>query len=182
MLIALNLVLGRMAGRAVEIFLFMLLVLPWWCLQAYDAYLGPSRAQPDLSRTWRAVWARAHDIRFLGALFLLSAANDSYIILMNPNYLLPFYCTKPGGLFGAMAKALSPVLHMTVGIGFLHLRRWAFFAYLVYAGYGLSNALVNLTCFGPGRVRNTLLATLAVFTLYVWWRRRCFGRQPVARS
>jgi hypothetical protein len=166
--------LGRVSGRAAEVFFFMLLVLPWWTLQSYDAYLGSSDAQPDLLRTWRSVWTRAHDIRFLGALFLLSAVNDSYIILINPDYLLPFYCTKPAGVLGFLTKALSPVLHTVVGIGFLRLRRWALFAYLLYAAYGMSNALVNLTCFGPGRVRNTLLVTLAGFTAYILWRRRGF--------
>jgi len=174
LLIALSLGLGRISGPAAEVFFFMLLALPWWAIQSYDAYLGPSDSSADLPRTWRAVWARAHDIRFLGALFLLSAINDSFIILMNPEYLLPFFCTKPGGLLGFLVKALSPVLHTVVGYGFLQLRRWSLFVYLLYATYGMTNAVVNLTCFGPGRVRNTLLITLAGFTVYILWRRRCF--------
>lgn len=173
-LIALSLGLGRISGRAAEVFFFMLLALPWWAIQSYDAYLGLSDCPSDLRRTWRIVWARGHDIRFLGALFLLSAINDSFIILMNPDYLLPFFCTKPGGILGFLTKALSPVLHTMVGYGFLQLRRWALFVYLLYAAYGMANAAVNLTCFGPGRVRNTLLITLASFTVYVLWRRRCF--------
>jgi len=174
LLILLSLGLGRISGRAAEVFLFMLLVLPWWAIQSYDAYLGPSDSSCDLRRTWRSVWVRGHDIRFLGALFLVSAINDSFIILMNPDYLLPFFCTKPGGLLGFLTKALSPVLHTMVGYGFLRLRQWALFVYLLYAAYGLTNATVNLTCFGPGRVRNTLLMTLVSFTAYILWRRRCF--------
>ena len=174
LLITLSLGLGRISGRAAEVFFFMLLALPWWAIQSYDAYLGPSDSSADLQRTWQAVWAGAHDIRFLGALFLLSAINDSFIILMNPEYLLPFFCTKPGGLLGFLTKALSPVLHTIVGYGFLRLRRWALFVYLLYAAYGMTNAVVNLTCFGPGRVRNTLLITLAGFTAYILWRRRYF--------
>jgi hypothetical protein len=166
--------LSLISGRAAEVFFFMLLVLPWWTIQSYDAYLGPSDQQLGLLRTWRAVWERGHDIRFLGALFLLSAVNDSIIILSNPEYLLPFFCTKPAGLVGVATKALSPVLHTAVGLGFLRLRRWSLFLYLLYAAYGMANAVVNLTCFGPGRVRNTLLITLAVFTVYIVWRRRCF--------
>lgn len=173
-LIALSLGLGRISGRAAEVFFFMLLALPWWAIQSYDAYLGPNDCPSDLRRTWRIVWARGHDIRFLGALFLLSAINDSFIILMNPEYLLPFFCTKPGGMLGFLTKALSPILHTMVGYGFLQLRRWALFVYLLYAAYGMANAAVNLTCFGPGRVRNTLLITLASFTVYILWRRRCF--------
>ena len=174
-LIALSLGLGRISGRAAEVFFFMLLALPWWAIQSYDAYLGLSDCPSDLRRTWRTVWARGHDIRFLGALFLLSAINDSFIILMNPEYLLPFFCTKPGGILGFLTKALSPVLHTMVGYGFLRLRRWALVVYLLYAAYGMANAAVNLTCFGPGRVRNTLLITLASFTVYILWRRRCFS-------
>ena len=166
--------LGNISGRAAEIFFFMLLVLPWWAIQSYDAYLGPSDQQWGLLRTWRAVWQRGHDIRFLGALFLLSAVNDSIIILNNPEYLLPFFCTKPAGVVGVATKAVSPVLHTAVGLGFLRLRRWSLFLYLLYAAYGMVNAVVNLTCFGPGRVRNTLLVTLAGFTIYIVWRRRCF--------
>jgi hypothetical protein len=174
LLIALSLGLGRISGRAAEVFFFMLLALPWWAIQSYDAYLGLSDSPSDLLRTWRTVWARGHDIRFLGALFLLSAINDSFIILMNPEYLLPFFCTKPGGILGFLTKALSPILHTMVGYGFLQLRRWALFVYLLYAAYGMANAAINLTCFGPGRVRNTLLITLASFTVYILWRRRCF--------
>lgn len=174
LLTAVSLGLGRISGRAAEVFFFMLLTLPWWTMQCYDAYLGPATGQPDLLRTWRCVWTRAHDIRFLGALFLLSAINDSFIILKNPEYLLPFFCTKPDGVLGFLTKALSPALHVAVGYGFARLRRWSLFVYLLYAAYGMANALVNLTCFGPGRVRNTLLVTLAGFTAYVLWRRHCF--------
>ena len=182
LLIALSLGLGRISGRAAEVFFFMLLALPWWAIQSYDAYLGPSDSSADLRRTWQAVWAGGHDIRFLGALFLLSAINDSFIILMNPEYLLPFFCTKPGGVLGFLTKALSPVLHTIVGYGFLRLRRWALFVYLLYAAYGMTNALVNLTCFGPGRVRNALLITLAGFTAYILWRRRCFQSNAASRA
>jgi hypothetical protein len=181
-LIALSLGLGRISGRAAEVFFFMLLALPWWAIQSYDAYLGPSGSIADLRRTWQAVWTGGHDIRFLGALFLLSAINDSFIILMNPEYLLPFFCTKPGGVLGFLTKALSPVLHTMVGYGFLRLRRWALFVYLLYAAYGMTNALVNLTCFGPGRVRNALLITLAGFTAYILWRRRCFQSNAASRA
>ena len=174
LLVVISLGLGRISGRAAEVFFFMLLVLPWLAIQSYDAYLGPSGQQGDLLRTWRAVWQEGHDIRFLGALFLLSAVNDSIIILNNPEYLLPFFCTKPAGVVGVVTKAISPVLHTAVGYGFLRLRRWSLFLYLLYAAYGMTNAVVNLTCFGPGRVRNALLVTLAAFTGYLLWRRRCF--------
>ncbi|ALA58941.1 hypothetical protein [Nitrospira moscoviensis] len=164
--------LGRVTDRAVEVLVFMVLALPCWVLQSYDAYLGEPAAGPDWLRTWRRVWQQGHDVRFLGLLLLISALNDTWIILKNLDYLLPFYCTKPGGIPGFAAKAISPILHIMVGYGFLRLRRWGLLVYLVYAAYGLTNGLVNLACFGPGRIRNTLLGAIVLSTAYILWRRR----------
>ncbi len=166
--------LGRVQDRAAEIFFFMIVVLPWWVIQSYDAYLPHPPQAGGLSDTLKAVWARAHDIRYLGALFLLSAFMDVYIIAANPTYALPFFCTKPTGAWGLLAKAQSPTLHTLIGYGFLRLRRWSLFMYLAYAGFGLLNATVNYTCFGYGRVRTTLVVTLLVFTGYILWRRQSF--------
>src|SRR4051794_25772822 len=94
LLIALSAWLGRGTDRAVEVLVFMVLALPCWVLQAYDAYLGPSRDVPAWKRTWTHVWREGHDIRFLGALLLISALNDTWIILKHLDYLLPFFCTK----------------------------------------------------------------------------------------
>lgn len=171
LLIAASLVLGRISGRAAEVFFMMVLALPWWALQSYDAYLGSVREKSSWRRTLRSAWQRGHDIRFLGLLLLISALNDTFIILANLHYLLPFYCTKPDGLPGFLTKAISPALHFAVGYGFMRLSRWAFFVYLVYAAYGFTNGLVNLTCFGPGRIRNTLLVAITLSTIYVFWRR-----------
>lgn len=176
-LIATSLSLGRISGRAAEVLFFMILALPWWAIQSYDAYLGPSNDSSDWRRTWREVWQRGHDIRFLGLLLLISALNDTWIILKNLDYLLPFYCTKPEGIPGFLTKAISPALHVAVGYGFMRLRRWSLFVYLVYAAYGFTNGLVNLSCFGPGRIRNTLLAAIVLSTLYLIWRRNVLLKQ-----
>jgi hypothetical protein len=170
-LVAASVMLGRVSGRAAEVFFFMILALPWWALQSYDAYLGPATNGSDWRRTFRTVWQRGHDIRFLGVLLLISAVNDTFIILKNFDYLLPFYCTKFSGVAGFLTKAISPLLHLAVGYGFLRLTRWAFFIYLVYAAYGFTNGTVNLACFGPGRIRNTLLAAVVISTIYIVWRR-----------
>jgi hypothetical protein len=171
-LVTLSLALGRVSGRAAEVFFFMLLALPWWAFQSYDAFLGPSDGSSNWLRTWRRVWASGHDIRFLGLLLVVSAVNDTWIILKNLDYLLPFYCTKLQGIPGFLTKAISPALHLGVGVGFMKLARWSLFLYLIYAAYGFTNGLVNLTCFGPGRIRNTLLIAIVVSTVYVIWRRR----------
>jgi hypothetical protein len=172
LLVGLSFWSGRAADRAVEVLVFMVLALPCWALQSYDAYLGPGDTGPDALRTWTAVWQRGHDIRFLGLLLLISALNDTWIILKHLDYLLPFYCTKLDGIAGFATKAISPALHLAVGYGFLLHRRWALFIYLIYAAYGLTNGMVNLTCFGPGRIRNTLLAAIVLSTLYILWRKQ----------
>lgn len=177
-LLAGTVVLGRVQDRAAEIFAFMLLVLPLWVVQGYDAYLPSHRNGSGLLATLKVSWQRGHDIRYLGGLFLLSAFMDAYIILANPSYALSVFCTKPEGLAGILAKAQSPTLHTLIGYGFLRLRRWSLLVYLVYAGFGLTNAVVNTACFGVGRIRTVLIVTLALFTAYVLWRRDAFRPGP----
>ena len=46
-----SLALGRISGRAAEIVFFMLLTLPWWFFQSYDAALGPAVTSADFLRT-----------------------------------------------------------------------------------------------------------------------------------
>jgi len=151
------------------------LVLPWWVLQAYGASL------PDplgWKSTLRATWERGHDIRYLGALFLLTAFTDLYIILARPDYALTVFCLKPGGAWGLLAKAQSPTLHLLIGYGFLRLRRWSLLLYLAYAAFGVMNASANYACFGYGRIRTVFLLSLVAFTLYVLWRRNSFTSAP----
>lgn len=166
--------LGRATGLSPAIFALMLIVLPWWVLQSYSAGLSARPTPVSLRQSLHIVWIRAHDIRYLGALFFLTAFTDLYIIVANPEYALTIFCTKPGGVWGIVAKAQSPTLHFLIGYGFMRLRRWALFLYLVYAGFGLLNATANYACFGYGRVRTAFLLTLIGFTVYVIWRRQCF--------
>jgi hypothetical protein len=127
------------------------------------------------SETLRTTWARGYDIRCLGVLFLLSAATDCYIILARPDYALTVFCAKPSGVWGILAKAQSPTLHLLIGCGFLRLRRWSLVVYLVYATFGLTNALANHACFGYGRIRTVFGLSLVAVTLYIVWRRKCFA-------
>lgn len=179
-LLAGTVLLGRAQDRAAEIFAFMLIVLPVWVVQGYDAYLPSHQAGPGLLGTLKVSWQRGHDVRYLGGLFLLSAFMDAYIILANPSYALSVFCTKPEGLLGILAKAQSPTLHTLIGYGFLRLRRWSLLIYLAYAGFGLTNAVVNTACFGVGRIRTVLIVTLVIFTAYILWRRDAFRLGPSA--
>ncbi len=168
--------IGRLAGAGAEVFLLMLLALPAWIFQLYDAYLSFTPAPGTLRRTWSIVWQRAYDVRYLGALFLLSAVMDLYIILKQPDYALSVFCTKPAGLPGLLFKIQSPTIHTLIGYGFLRLRRWALLLYLAYAGFGVMNAMANFSCFGYGRVRAAFFISLIGFTAYVWFRRQAFDR------
>jgi hypothetical protein len=182
LLLALSWATGRVAGVSGAIFVLMLVGLPWWSIQAYDAWLGPQTAGIGFGRTLRLIWERAHDLRYLGALFLLTALTDFYIIVANPEYALTVFCQKPAGVLGILAKAQSPTLHTLIGYGFLRLRRWALFLYLVYATFGLVNGTVNYACFGYGRVRTVFLLSLLAFTAYILWRRDRFQPGPAARA
>lgn len=171
-----SVVVGRLAGAGAEVFMLMLLALPAWIFQLYDAYLSSTPASATLRRTWNIVWQRAYDVRYLGALFLLSAVMDLYIILKQPDYALSVFCTKPAGLPGLLFKIQSPTIHTLIGYGFLRLRRWALLLYLAYAGFGVMNAMANFSCFGYGRVRAAFFISLIGFTAYVWFRRQAFYR------
>lgn len=173
-LIGAGMALGRSAGLSAEIFYFVTIVLPWWLLQAYDATLPIPDGGWPLQDAFRAALAQAHDIRYLGLLFLLTALMDLYIILVNPEYALALFCSKPGGWIGVLAKIQSPTIHLLIGYGFLQARRWALLLYLAYAGFGLMNATVNFACFGYGRVRAVFFLSLLGFTGYIWWRRARF--------
>ncbi len=162
---------GSIAGPGAGLFFGLMITLPWWCLQAYESYLPVPQGQ---LKTLKTVWNRAHDIRYLGGLFLVTALTDLYIIMVNPEYHLSVFCGKPTGIPGILAKAQSPLLHVAIGYGFLKLRPWSFFVYLAYASFGLMNAAVNFACFGFGRIRTVFFISLIAFTAYVIWRRNCF--------
>lgn len=167
-------VIWQLGGAPAAIFFAMIVVLPWWCIQAYEAsFVEP----PGFRHTMRLIGKRAHDIRFLGALFLLTALMDLYIIVANPEYSLTIFCSKPDGLPGILAKIQSPTLHVAIGYGFLTLARWGLFLYYFYAGFGLLNATVNLACLGYGRIRTVFLISLIAFTVYVYLRRHRFLSQ-----
>ena len=169
--------IGRAGGTPAGIFFLLMVVLPWWALQSYAAALPDTPGtSPGLGRSLRRAWAQAHDIRFLGLLFLVTAFTDLYIIVTQPAYALTVFCAKPAGWLGVLAKAQSPTLHTLIGYGFLRLRRWSLFLYMVYAAFGFLNATANYACCGYGRIRTVFVVTLVGFTLYVALRARRFER------
>jgi len=42
--------------------------------------------------------------------------------------------------------------------------------------------MVNLACFGPGRIRNTLLAAVVLSTMYILWRRNVLLKRDDLRA
>ena len=152
-----------------------MLVLPWWSLQSYDAYL-PTIETSGLFRTLKIAFERGHDLRYIGAHLFLTAFMDVYIIVANPEYGLKILGTTFEGVWGILWKLQSPVIHLLIGVGFLGVKRWGLLVYLLYAVFGLINATVNLAVLpGPHRIRIIFMISLAVFTAYILWRRKRFA-------
>ncbi len=167
--------LAEWLGVRTSILFFLLLVLPWWSLQSYDAYLPVIYPIPSLFHTLRAAYGRGHDLRYIGAHFFLTAFMDVYIIVANPEYGLKIFGTTFEGIWGILWKAQSPTLHLLIGIGFLGVKRWGLLVYLLYAVFGFLNATVNLAVLPPPHnIRITFLALLALFTAYILRRRKRF--------
>jgi len=176
LLLAATWALVKTVGPGASIMFFLLLVLPWWSLQSYDAYLPATVETAGLLRTLKVAYERGHDLRYLGAHFFLTAFMDIYIIVANPEYGLKILGTTFAGTWGILWKLQSPVFHLLIGIGFLRVKRWGLLVYLLYAVFSLINATVNLAVLPPPhRIRITFLVLLAVFTAYILWRRKRFA-------
>jgi hypothetical protein len=145
-----------------------------WCgRQIYDAYASPTDGSlfPVLPLPARG----SLDIQAIGLLFLLTAYTDLYIIQAKPEYALKILGTTFPGVWGILFKAQSPIFHVLIGVGFLMVKRWGLLAYLLYAGFGIVNAAVNLAVLpGPHRIRVIFMLSLVVFTTYILWRRKAF--------
>jgi len=146
----------------------------WWARQVHDAYSSssPGSLFPVLPLPSRG----SLDLQAIGFLFLLTALTDLYIIQARPDYGLKILGTALPGAWGILSKAQSPTLHILIGVGFLLVKRWGLFVYLLYAGFGIINAGVNLAVLpGPHRIRIAFMISLAVFTAYILWRRQRFA-------
>ncbi len=145
-----------------------------WARQVQDAYSSnsPGSLFPILPVPSRG----SVDLQAIGFLFLLTALTDLYIIQARPDYGLKILGTTLPGVWGILSKAQSPTLHILIGVGFLLVKRWGLFVYLLYAGFGIINAGVNLAVLpGPHRIRIAFMMSLAVFTAYILWRRHRFA-------
>jgi hypothetical protein len=145
----------------------------WWGRQIYDAYT--SRTDGSLFPVLPLPARGSLDIQAIGFLFLLTAYTDIYIIQARPEYGLKILGTTFPGIWGILFKAQSPILHLLIGVGFLLVKRWGLLVYLLYAGFGIINAGVNLAVLpGPHRIRIIFMISLVVFTTYILWRRKAF--------
>jgi len=145
----------------------------WWGRQLYDAYASASSGSLFPVLPWAS--RGSLDLQAIGLLFLLTAFTDLYIIQARPDYGLKIMGTALPGVWGILAKAQSPTLHILIGVGFLLVKRWGLFVYLLYAGFGTINAGVNLAVLPPPhRIRIAFMISLAAFTAYILWRRKRF--------
>src|ERR1051325_564674 len=60
--------IGRWAGTGADFLFVMIVVLPWWAVQSYDAFLTAHAGSGSLPNTLSTLLDRAHDPRFLGPL------------------------------------------------------------------------------------------------------------------
>jgi hypothetical protein len=149
-------------------------VAGWWGRQVHDAY--SSRTAGSLFPVLPLPSRGSLDLQCIGVLFLLTAFTDLYIIQARPDYGLKIFGTTLPGVWGVLSKAQSPTLHILIGVGFLLVKRWGLFVYLLYAGFGTLNAAVNFAVLpGPHRIRIAFIVSLIVFTTYILWRRDRFA-------
>jgi hypothetical protein len=146
----------------------------WWGRQLYDAYASASPGSLFPVLPWAS--RGSLDLQAIGLLFLLTAFTDIYIIQARPDYGLKILGTALPGAWGVLSKAQSPTLHVLIGVGFLLVKRWGLLVYLLYAGFGIINAGVNLAVLPPPhRIRIAFMISLACFTAYILWRRQRFA-------
>lgn len=120
---------------------------------------------------------RPLDITIFGVLFLISAPVELYNIITTDWTYTP----KVFGfqLTGPPAKAYlvaQPLLHITLGYGFLTLRKWAVYLGLFYAADTLTSAISSFILLGYGRIRTLFIALLVPFVIYLIARRKRFVR------
>ena len=114
------------------------------------------------------------DVRLLGVLFVLAGVLDLAWILSYPNYALKVFGTTFTGLAGEFVKLQHPVIHVAIGVGFLLMRRWAYWGYLVYLALACASEIVTQVVLGYHPVRTAMILISLAFATYVVLRRQVF--------
>ena len=171
-LVSASLMLGRVSGRAAEVFFFMVLALPWWALQAYDAYLGPSCRRLKLAADLPHRLAARPRYPFSRGLIadqrVERHVHHPQEFRLSPALLL-HQIFRACRAFSRKRSPLSSIWPWDTASYAAPAGRSSSIS--IYAAYGFTNGMVNLACFGPGRIRNTLLAAIVLSTMYILWRR-----------
>jgi len=117
-----------------------------------------------------------YDLRALGALMILAGLIDISIILKNPDYQMPVFGMKlPGRAGWYFILIVFPSFHFVAGYGALLARKWAYYLYVLPTLYIIGSAAVSLARLPPPhRIRSTILMTMPIFLIYLYWRRKHF--------
>ncbi len=117
-----------------------------------------------------------YDLRALGLLMILAGLIDIGIILKNPDYRMPVFGLRlPGKAGWYFILIVFPTFHFIAGYGALLARKWAYYFYVLPTLYIIASAAVSrMTLEPPHRIRTTILLTMPIFLIYLYWRKKHF--------
>lgn len=123
------------------------------------------------------MFRRPIDLTIFGVLFLIGGPAELYnIIKTGWTYNPKFFGVQVTGFMSPVILMAQPVLHIAIGIGFLTLRKWAFYLSLFYAADVLTSSISSFILVGYGRIRTIFIAFLIPFVIYLIARRKYFVR------
>lgn len=117
-----------------------------------------------------------YDLMALGILMILAGLIDIGIILKNPDYEMPIFGMKlPGKAGWYFILIVFPLFHFIAGYGAFLARKWAYYVYVIPTLYIIASAAVSLMRLPPPhRIRTTILITMPIFLIYLFWRKKHF--------
>ena len=117
-----------------------------------------------------------YDLVALGLLMIFAGLIDIYIILKNPDYQMPIFGIKlPGKAGWYFILIFFPLFHFIAGYGAILRRKWAYVLYTATSLYIIASAAVSLIRLPPPhRIRSTILITVPIFLIYLFFRRKHF--------
>ncbi len=130
------------------------------------------------SPSWSIKSKTPYDLMALGILMILAGLIDISIILKNPDYEMPIFGMKlPGKAGWYFILIVFPTFHFIAGYGALMARKWAYYLYVLPTLYIIASAAVSrIILEPPHRIRTTILLTMPIFLIYLYWRRKHFRR------